>query len=310
MAARRAARSSARRLKKMIEIREERYPAADWNIYALRPPTATIRAATRAACVDAAHAIDPAALPVLRLYRDRRRARTEHSSGRGEGAVARLRRAQDGRRISPWSASPAAPTSSRVPRAVPKQPKQRAAHDRALRDPARPRAAARLLFDGAEWDFATLDRVYKAIEEIALEELGLDVYPNQIEIISAEQMLDAYSSVGMPLMYAHWSFGKLFAREETLYREGYQALAYEIVINSNPCITYCMEENTMTMQTLVIAHAAFGHNHFFKNNYLFQQWTDPTEFSTISPSPSDTSRPARSATASKRSRRCSTRRMR
>jgi spore cortex formation protein SpoVR/YcgB (stage V sporulation) len=28
------------------------------------------------------------------------------------------------------------------------------------------------------------------------------------------------------------------------------------------------------MQTLVIAHAAFGHNHFFKNNYLFQQWTD------------------------------------
>ena len=30
----------------------------------------------------------------------------------------------------------------------------------------------------------------------------------------------------------------------------------------------------MTMQALVIAHAAFGHNHFFKNNYLFRQWTD------------------------------------
>jgi len=29
----------------------------------------------------------------------------------------------------------------------------------------------------------------------------------------------------------------------------------------------------MTMQTLVIAHAAYGHNHFFKNNYLFKQWT-------------------------------------
>src|SRR4029078_1885916 len=28
------------------------------------------------------------------------------------------------------------------------------------------------------------------------------------------------------------------------------------------------------MQTLVMAHAAFGHNHFFKNNYLFRQWTD------------------------------------
>ena len=112
--------------------------------------------------------------------------------------------------------------------------------------------------------------------QIARDELGLDVFPNQIEIISAEQMLDAYSSVGMPLMYAHWSYGKRFARDEALYRKGYQALAYEIVINSNPCISYCMEENTMAMQTLVIAHAAFGHNHFFKNNYLFQQWTDPT----------------------------------
>jgi spore cortex formation protein SpoVR/YcgB (stage V sporulation) len=28
------------------------------------------------------------------------------------------------------------------------------------------------------------------------------------------------------------------------------------------------------MQALVIAHAAFGHNHFFKNNFLFRQWTD------------------------------------
>ncbi len=139
-----------------------------------------------------------------------------------------------------------------------------------------PGASSRsLLFDGAEWDFATVHRVYDAVDEIARNELGLDVFPNQIEIISAEQMLDAYSSVGMPLMYAHWSYGKRFARDEALYRKGYQALAYEIVINSNPCISYCMEENTMAMQTLVIAHAAFGHNHFFKNNYLFQQWTDP-----------------------------------
>ena len=120
----------------------------------------------------------------------------------------------------------------------------------------------------------SIHRVHDAIEEIALDELGLDVYPNQIEVISAEQMLDAYASIGMPLFYRHWSFGKHFAREEALYRAGLQGLAYEIVINSNPCISYIMEENTATMQTLVIAHAAFGHNHFFKNNYLFRQWTD------------------------------------
>lgn len=133
---------------------------------------------------------------------------------------------------------------------------------------------SRLLFDGPEWTFELLSKAHDAIEDIAINDLGLDVYPNQIEIISSEQMLDAYSAVGMPLMYQHWSYGKRFARDEALYRTGRQGLAYEIVINSNPCISYNMEENTMAMQTLVMAHAAFGHNHFFKNNYLFQQWTD------------------------------------
>ena len=133
---------------------------------------------------------------------------------------------------------------------------------------------ARRLFDGADWDFSTLQRIHGACEQIAREELGLDVYPNQIEVITAEQMLDAYSSVGMPLFYKHWSFGKHFAFHEASYRKGLMGLAYEIVINSSPCICYLMEENTATMQTLVVAHAAFGHNHFFKNNYLFKQWTD------------------------------------
>lgn len=130
------------------------------------------------------------------------------------------------------------------------------------------------LFTGADWDYATVKRAYDAIETIAEGELALDVYTNQIEVISAEQMLDAYSSLGMPVFYKHWSFGKHFARDEALYRKGMQGLAYEIVINSNPCISYIMEENTMLMQTLVMAHAAFGHNHFFKNNYVFQAWTD------------------------------------
>jgi len=132
----------------------------------------------------------------------------------------------------------------------------------------------RLLFDGSDWDFPTLQRIHDACEEIALKELGLDVYPNQIEVITSEQMLDAYSSTGMPLFYRHWSFGKHFAHHEAFYRRGMRDLAYEIVINSSPCISYLMEENTATMQTLVIAHAAFGHNHFFKNNYLFKLWTD------------------------------------
>jgi stage V sporulation protein R len=131
-----------------------------------------------------------------------------------------------------------------------------------------------LLYTGSDWDFPTLQSIYDAVEEIALDELRLDTYPNQIEVITAEQMLDAYAATGMPVFYKHWSFGKSFLANEHLYRKGLRGLAYELVINSNPCISYVMEENSATMQALVIAHAAFGHNHFFKNNYVFQQWTD------------------------------------
>jgi len=134
--------------------------------------------------------------------------------------------------------------------------------------------AADKVGSGLNWNFDALQGAYDRISDIALGELKLDIYPNQIEMITSEQMLDAYSSIGMPLMYRHWSFGKHFARDEALYRHGLRSLAYEIVINSNPCIVYVMEENTMAMQTLVMAHAAFGHNHFFKNNSLFRQWTD------------------------------------
>ena len=78
----------------------------------------------------------------------------------------------------------------------------------------------------------------------------------------------------MPVNYRHWSFGKQFIASEKNYRRGHMGLAYEIVINSDPCIAYLMEENTMPMQALVMAHACFGHNSFFKGNYLFRMWTD------------------------------------
>lgn len=132
----------------------------------------------------------------------------------------------------------------------------------------------KLLYDTNDWTFERLSLVDEAIAEIAFDELKLDIYQNQIEIIGSDQMLDAYSSVGLPVMYPHWSFGKSYLQQEYSYRKGLSGLAYEIVINSDPCISYCMEENSMTMQTLVIAHAAYGHNHFFKNNYLFKQWTN------------------------------------
>lgn len=124
----------------------------------------------------------------------------------------------------------------------------------------------------SQWTFELIETYHKVIQRIAAD-FGLDTYPVQLEIITAEQMMDAYASVGMPIGYSHWSFGKEYVNNEKRYKRGQMGLAYEIVINSNPCIAYLMEENTMTMQALVIAHAAYGHNSFFKNNYLFTTWT-------------------------------------
>src|SRR4029079_271337 len=125
---------------------------------------------------------------------------------------------------------------------------------------------------GADWDFDLLERYDAEIAKVAAE-FGLDTYPHQLEIITSEQMLDAYASSGLPIGYPHWSYGKEFIRNEQAYRRGMQGLAYEIVINSSPCIAYLMEENTMATQELVIAHASYGHNSFFKGNHLFRQWT-------------------------------------
>ena len=131
----------------------------------------------------------------------------------------------------------------------------------------------RLISDSSEWTFPLLERFDREIAEIAHNVHGLDTYANQIEVISSEQMIDAYASIGLPIGYQHWSFGKQFVSTEQTYRRGQMGLAYEVVINSDPCIAYLMEENTLPMQALVIAHACYGHNSFFKGNYLFRAWT-------------------------------------
>ena len=129
------------------------------------------------------------------------------------------------------------------------------------------------LSDTSDWTFALLEKYQTEIARVAAH-YRLDTYTNQIEVITAEQMMDAYASVGMPIGYNHWTFGKKFIQTEKNYKRGQMGLAYEIVINSDPCISYLMEENTMTMQALVMAHACYGHNSFFKGNYLFKSWTD------------------------------------
>lgn len=129
-----------------------------------------------------------------------------------------------------------------------------------------------------DWAFPLLELAWEEIAQIADEELELSVprnnlYVNQFETVTAEQMLDAYASIGLPVNYPHWSFGKGFLKHQKAYEHGHSSLALEMVINTSPCINLLMEENLAFSQVMVMAHAGVGHNAVFKNNAYFKEWT-------------------------------------
>ena len=130
------------------------------------------------------------------------------------------------------------------------------------------------LYTGSDWTVEKIEEIWEVIDKVAKEDFGLDYYAPSIEIITSQQMIDGYSTHAMPILYNHWSFGKDYVKTKQEYESGAMNLAYEVVINTDPCIAYLMENNSVTLQTLVLCHAAVGHSGFFKNNYLFKGWTD------------------------------------
>ncbi len=168
---------------------------------------------------------------------------------------------------------------SDTPDAAPEQERERP-WPRLLKRPSvpMPRPGAQRASDpiarGGEWTLSTLEKFDVALARHS-QRLGLDTFPTQYELITADQMIDLCSTVGMPVHYAHWSFGKQLLSQERGYRKGLSGLAYEIVINTDPSLAYLMETNTLPLQVLVMAHAGYGHNAFFKANYLFRQFTQP-----------------------------------
>lgn len=121
---------------------------------------------------------------------------------------------------------------------------------------------------GAAWTIADLEHWDARIRE-KVEAFGLSCYPQEFDICDHHQMLGAMAYHGMPAHYPHWSFGKSFERQKTLYDHGVSGLPYEMVINADPSIAYLMRENSLCLQILTIAHV-YAHNDFFRNNFTFR----------------------------------------
>jgi stage V sporulation protein R len=123
-----------------------------------------------------------------------------------------------------------------------------------------------------DYNVKDLEQWNEKIEKVA-KTLGLDYYPQEFDVIGYNEMLSYEAYVGMPSRYPHWSYGKAYEKNKTLYSLNLTGLPYEMVINSNPCLAYLMKDNTLLLQILTIAHV-YGHNDFFKNNRMFKDGTD------------------------------------
>ncbi len=122
---------------------------------------------------------------------------------------------------------------------------------------------------------ADIDVLHKWDQEILkwVDHYGLNCYPQEFEVCDHDEMIGYMAYSGMPSRYSHWSFGKSFERQKTMYDYGAAGLPYEMVINSSPCLAYLMRDNTLLLQILTIAHV-YGHNDFFANNFTFTSGID------------------------------------
>ena len=119
-----------------------------------------------------------------------------------------------------------------------------------------------------------LEAAYEKIWDIS-EKLGLDCFPTHFEVVPPQIMYE-FGSYGLPGRFSHWTHGKAYHQMKTMYDYGLSKI-YELVINTNPCQAFLMDNNAVIQNTMVMAHV-LGHCDFFKNNRWFhntnRQMTD------------------------------------
>lgn len=113
-----------------------------------------------------------------------------------------------------------------------------------------------------------IDELEAGIERIweIANSLGLRPFPTHFEIVPASVMYEI-GSYGMPGRFSHWTHGKAYQMQKTMYDYGLSKI-YELVINTNPCYAFLLETNSVLQNKLVAAHV-LAHSDFFANNAHF-----------------------------------------
>ncbi|SMC07566.1 stage V sporulation protein R [Sulfobacillus thermosulfidooxidans DSM 9293] len=96
---------------------------------------------------------------------------------------------------------------------------------------------------------------------------GLECDHVHFELVDAEDIHALASYHGLPIRYAHWSFGKNYGRLKTAYDYRLSQI-YELVINTRPFYAFIDRLNTDAQTLLILAHV-FAHVDYFSHSRLF-----------------------------------------
>jgi len=95
----------------------------------------------------------------------------------------------------------------------------------------------------------------KILEKMA-EDMNLDPYPINYEVVSQDTMLEVIS-YGLPTRARHWSYGQSYDYQKMQGEMGFSKV-YEVVLNNNPSYAFLLDTNSDIANTMVIAHV-IGH---------------------------------------------------
>ena len=115
-----------------------------------------------------------------------------------------------------------------------------------------------------------LDRLRKIdvrVREIA-EDMGLLTTEIMFEIVSAQRVLEGMS-YNFPTNFSHWSFGRDYERNRTIYEHTGHGILYEQVWNFETPKAFLVETNPLALNALILAHV-YGHVDFFLANRYCQ----------------------------------------
>jgi len=114
------------------------------------------------------------------------------------------------------------------------------------------------------------EEIRRAIDQLAEVALRLGLQPPNVrfEIVPVEALYEL-AAYHFPERFAHWTHGAAYHREKTHYDFGLGKI-YELVLNTDPCLAYLLDTNSLVENKLVIAHV-LGHADFFRRNVFFKE---------------------------------------